>query len=99
MINVQIDVTDPADPLGEGTAVWSGVLPELPAGGDTLEIRGERPGGVTSWQQRPVTSYRVTGKAHWVIFTEDRAALHSSVILDVALWDPDTEEPDGLPGD
>lgn len=94
MINVQIDVTDPADALGESTAVWSGVLPELPAGGDTLEIRGDRLGGITSPQQRPVTSYRVTGRAHWVLFAVDRAVLHPSVILDVEPWDPDSD-PEG----
>jgi hypothetical protein len=43
VINAQIDLVTPEDEDGEGTAVWSGLLPELPAGGDTLEIRREVP--------------------------------------------------------
>lgn len=85
MINTQIDLVTPEDKDGEGTAVWSGLLPELPAGGDTLEIRGHR----TGTAQRPVDLYRVTGKTHWIVFAEDRRGDSLSVIVDVEPWTPD----------
>lgn len=86
MINVQIDVIDPTEEHPEGTAVWSGRLPELPATGDTLEIRHPLPGG----GNRKVTTYRVTGPAHWILFPEDPDGLfHSaSAIVTVQSWEP-----------
>ncbi len=88
MINVQLDVVAPGESLGDGTAVWSGVLPELPAGGDTLEIRGKQLEG-------EVDNYRVTGAAHWMLsarlLTERQSA---SVIVYVETWDPDSD-PEG----
>lgn len=86
MINVQLDLVNPDDEDGEGTAVWSGQLPERPTKGDTLEIRGRR---ITRNAQRPVTLYRVTGDVHWVLFTEDPACHTGSVIVNVESWDPD----------
>jgi len=88
MINVQIDVVEPGGALGDGTAVWSGVLPELPAGGDTLEIRGKQLGGA-------VDNYRVTGAAHWILSARLVAECQSaSVILYVEPWDPGAD-PEG----
>lgn len=63
-LHVQIDVNE--------TAVWSGVLPALPAVGNTIEVRGSG-------------EYRVTG-VHWIVFADE--PYYASVLVDAEEWTP-----------
>lgn len=82
MISVQVDVRlRPED--DDTTAIWSGCWPQVPAAGDTFEIRlGEHAG-----------MYRVE-RAHWVLFDADTSARRpvgpyvSSAIVTATPWDP-----------
>lgn len=70
MINVQVDLDEGAGP-GEGTAIWSGVLPQIPPTGDTMEIR--------RWGHGFDGCYRVK-ESHWILSAQSD---HTSVIITV----------------